>query len=57
MKGQKIKTLSAEKQSAGWHVVKWDGTNMNGDLESSGIYIVQVEANGLKAVKQIMLTR
>ncbi len=57
VKGQKIKTLIREKQSAGWHTVTWDGKDLNGDQLSSGIYIVQVEANGLKSVKQMMLTR
>jgi hypothetical protein len=57
IKGQKIKTLITEKQSAGWHIVTWDGKDLNGDQLSSGIYIVQVEANGLKSVKQMMLTR
>jgi len=57
IKGQKIKTLISEKQSAGWHTVIWDGTNLNGDLESNGTYIVQVEANGRKAVMQMMLLR
>jgi hypothetical protein len=57
IKGQKIKTLISKKQSAGWHTVIWDGTNLNGDLESNGTYIVQVEANGRKAVMQMMLLR
>ena len=57
MKGQKIKTLLAEKQSAGWHSVTWDGMNVNGSQESSGTYIVRVEAGGHRAVKQMMLLR
>ena len=57
VKGQKIKTIIAEKQGAGWHIVTWDGKDLNGDQVSSGIYFVQVEADGFKAVKQMMLTR
>ena len=57
MKGQKIKTLVGEKQNAGWHTVTWDGKNSKGDLENNGTYFVRVEANGLTAVRQMMLLR
>ena len=57
IKGQKIRILVDEIQAAGWHSVTWDGRNMNGDPESSGTYIIQVEADGLKAGMQMMLAR
>jgi flagellar hook assembly protein FlgD len=57
MKGQKTKMLVNEIQSAGWHTVTWEGTDTNGDRVSSGIYFVQMEADGFMAVKQMVLTR
>ena len=57
IKGQKIKLLADEKQSAGWHALTWDGTDMTGERVSSGIYFVQVVADGYKASRQMTLTR
>jgi hypothetical protein len=57
MKGQKTKMLVHEIQSAGWHTVTWDGTDAKGDRVSSGIYFLQMETDGNKAVKQMLLTR
>ena len=42
IRGQLVKTLVEEEQSAGYKSVTWDGTNNNGDSVSAGIYFCQM---------------
>ena len=42
IRGQLVKTLVEEEQSAGYKLIVWDGTNDNGDEVSSGIYFCQM---------------
>jgi len=48
--------LIYKEESAGWHNVTWDGTDRIGDRVTSGIYFVQMDADGFRAVKQMVLT-
>ena len=61
IKGQKIKTLVSENQSAGIHHVIWDGTNDHGKKVSTGIYFshCDVKDNGgdFTSVKKIILLK
>ncbi|MFC1562801.1 YCF48-related protein [candidate division KSB1 bacterium] len=43
--GQEIKTLINERKNAGYHSIKWDGTNNFGTKVSSGIYIYRMKTN------------
>ncbi|MEE3241751.1 MAG: FlgD immunoglobulin-like domain containing protein, partial [Candidatus Neomarinimicrobiota bacterium] len=42
IRGQLVKTLVEEEQTAGYKSVIWDGTNNNGDPVSAGIYFCQM---------------
>jgi hypothetical protein len=44
--GQEVKTLINGYESAGSHAISWDGTNANGTIVASGIYMYRLEANG-----------
>jgi hypothetical protein len=42
--GQLIKTLVNENLPSGRHAIQWDGSDRNGNLIPSGIYVVQMKA-------------
>ncbi len=61
IKGQKIKTLIAENQTAGRHQVMWDGTDDNGKKVSTGIYFshcdIKDDESDYTSVKKIILLK
>ena len=61
IKGQKIKTLVSENQTAGVHHVIWDGTDDNGKKVSTGIYFSHCDAHNEEgdytSVKKVILLK
>ncbi len=60
VKGQKIRTLVNEGQSAGMHQVIWNGVNDNGKKVSSGIYFSLFDINNggdYTSVKKVLLLK
>ena len=55
--GQKIKTLLVTEQKAGNHSVKWDGTNADGALQSSGVYFYKIKAGSNMAIRKMVLIK
>ena len=55
--GQEIRTLADRQFEAGFHVVRWDGKDNNGNLVASGIYLYQLRAGTFKQVKKMSLLR
>jgi len=55
--GQRVKTLVSKDQSAGGFSVSWDGTDNNGKMVSSGVYIYQLRAGDNTISKKMMLLR
>ncbi|KQC08072.1 MAG: hypothetical protein APR54_00530 [Candidatus Cloacimonas sp. SDB] len=56
LKGQKVKVLVEDLQSAGKHEIYWDGTDTNGNQLSSGVYFYKITAgNSTFAGKMLML--
>jgi hypothetical protein len=53
MMGQKVKSLVSISQSAGSHVVTWDGTNDMGQTVSAGAYVVRMNAGDFEATRNI----
>jgi hypothetical protein len=53
--GQKIRTLINNNQSAGEHLVVWDGTDNSGRLVRGGIYFYQIKLNDNISVTKKML--
>jgi uncharacterized delta-60 repeat protein len=52
MLGREIKNLVSENLSAGVHTVQFDGSNL-----SSGIYFYELNVNGVKNIKKMMLVK
>ncbi len=52
MLGKEVKTLVSENLSAGVHTVQFDGSNL-----SSGIYFYELNVNGIKNIKKMMLLK
>ncbi len=52
--GQEIKTLVNEHKRAGFHRIKWDGTNRNGLTAASGIYLYRIKAENYTNVRKMV---
>jgi hypothetical protein len=50
--GQKIATLVDKKQDAGYYKLIWEGTNQHGNRLASGMYILAIQASGIRNGKQ-----
>ena len=57
LQGQKIRTLVAKEQKAGYYSVVWDGRNEAGQTVSSGLYLYRVQAGSFVAVHKMMLIK
>ena len=57
MRGQLVRTLLGNEQSAGMHKVLWDGRDENGILVSSGVYMYKliVEDKFIEPEKMLMI--
>jgi len=55
--GQRVKTLIDEEVRGGAHKIQWDGKNDQGNLISSGLYIVRLQAKDRAAVKKLLLIK
>jgi hypothetical protein len=55
--GQVVRTLVADRQSAGRYQVRWNGTDDRGVAVSSGIYFYQISAGKFQDVKRLMLLK
>lgn len=54
--GQKVTTLVSGYRDAGYHTVRWNGTNDSGELVPSGVYFYRMTADDfVKTNKMIML--
>jgi len=58
IKGQKVKQLVSDQQTAGQHSITWNGNDENNKSVSSGIYFYKLNVNGkTKAVKKCLLLK
>jgi len=55
--GRKIKEWSVSNQHAGWHEVIWDGTDMSGNIVSTGVYIYSLRAGGFVDTKKMVFMK
>ena len=55
--GKSIRTAVSRQQSAGSHQHVWDGKNDQGQPVASGVYFYQLQADGISAVRKMLLTR
>ena len=57
LKGQKVKSLLNETQSAGQHKIIWQGDNEAGKKVSSGTYFYKVKSGGEEIVNKMLLMK
>jgi hypothetical protein len=55
--GQKVRSLTEERMSAGAYQVSWDGRNDAGQTMSSGVYFYQIQAGSFNQVKRMILIK
>jgi hypothetical protein len=55
--GQKIKTLEKGEHEAGHYTATWNGTNENGNVVASGVYLVRYWWPNNMIVKKMLLTK
>ncbi len=57
LRGRKVKTLVDELLSPGIHQVSWDGSNRQGIIASSGIYLYVLKSGNTVLSRKMLLTR
>ena len=55
--GQRVRTLVAAHQPAGYYAVEWKATDDNGHTLSSGVYFYRLQAGAFGATKRMLLMR
>jgi hypothetical protein len=55
--GRRVRTLLSGSQSAGHHVVDWDGVNANGDRVAAGTYFYRLRAENFDQTKRLVRLR
>jgi len=55
--GQRIKTLVARYQSAGFYTVQWDGRNDSGNQVASGLYVYRMKAGKYIGTRKMAMLR
>jgi hypothetical protein len=55
--GQVVRTMVAERQSAGRYVVQWDATDNSNQPLSSGIYFYRLQAGDFQKIKKMLLLK
>ncbi|TDJ01615.1 MAG: T9SS type A sorting domain-containing protein [Caldithrix sp.] len=55
--GQEVRTLADAPYKAGYHNLRWDGQDRNGNAVSSGVYLYQLQAGEFQQVKKMSLLR
>ncbi len=54
--GNLVSILVKDQQAVGWHYRQWGGTDLNGDLVGSGIYICRLTSGeSLKTIRMVLL--
>ena len=55
--GEEIRLLADRQYEAGYHHLRWDGTDHKGNAVPSGTYFYQLQAGDFKQVKKMSLLR
>jgi hypothetical protein len=55
LRGRRVRTLARGPRSAGYHEVVWDGTDARGAPVASGVYLYELEVDGLRLRKKMLL--
>ena len=57
MKGQQVTSLASKGQEAGKYTVQWDGTDLNGNKVSSGIYLYKLKTSDYTNIRKMVLMK
>ncbi len=57
MRGELVNVLINQKQNAGTYKITWDGTSDNGQVLSSGLYFVKIEAGKYSNIKKMIFAK
>jgi len=57
IKGRRVNTLVNETMDAGTHSIVWNGSNFEGQTESSGIYFMRLKTADFTVSRKIMLMK
>ncbi len=57
IRGQKIATLIKQRWAAGFHTVRWNGTNDAGESVTSGIYLYRMQAGDFVQTKRLLFLK
>ncbi len=55
--GAEIRTLMDDRREAGYHAVRWDGKDRNGNPVASGLYFYQLQTAAFSQVRKMNLLR
>jgi len=55
--GRSVKTLVNSQQTSGYKLVRWSGSNDDGDRVSGGLYFYMIDAGEIKQTKKIVLLK
>ena len=55
--GQKIRSLSSEMMTPGYHAIIWDGTNDMGSQVSTGMYFYSIQSSEFQATKKMLFLK
>jgi flagellar hook assembly protein FlgD len=56
-KGQLVKTLVDEVQTAGTKTVTWNGTDDNGNSVTSGVYFYKMKSSTFESARKMILMK
>ena len=57
LRGQKVKTLINDYQSAGYHQATWNGRDKTGKQTTSGVYFYKFKAGNYTEIKKMIMMK
>jgi flagellar hook assembly protein FlgD len=57
LKGEEVRNLVSGTYRAGYHAIRWNGTNQDSEPVASGVYIYMLEAGTFHSVKKMLLMK
>ena len=57
MMGQKIKTLTSENMTPGYHSIIWNGTNDSGSRVATGMYFYSINTSQFQSIKKMLFLK
>ena len=55
--GREVTTLVNQVQKAGYHTIRWNGTDQSGQVVSAGLYIYQITAGDYSVARKMILLK